>query len=270
MSAEITGCSFIDIELDRQFGAAPAGLSEQASQHLAVCVRCRRLYESLSSDSTPQHPSPETRARIEAAIRNSLQSVTPLPSLYVRAGLFFGISLLVGLIKMAMLGVAGLHLMSVPQLLGNILVAVIGGSLLSISLAAQMTPGSLRRFSSGTAAGLLAASFLVGAAILTPWNAEDVFLAEGWPCFRAGALMALPVAFVYWLLVRRGRPLSAVSLGGVLGALAGLLGATVLQFTCSRQEISHLLVWHGGVILVAATLGVLVAQAARHIDAGPA
>ena len=97
-----------------------------------------------------------------------------------------------------------------------------------------------------------------------------MFLAEGWPCFRAGILLAPVVGCVYWLLVQRGSPLSAAALGGTLGALAGLLGATVptvSQLTCSHQEVvGHLLVWHGGVVLVSATLGMLIAHACDRFD----
>jgi hypothetical protein len=263
------GCNLIDLELDRRFGASHATLSEEALHHLAECGRCRRLYQCFSGSATP-NLLPLPNAKVEAAIRASLVPVSPLPSIYARSSLFLTIFVLVGLIKIALLGPAGFQQMSVPQLVGNLLVLLIGGSLLSVSLAAQMIPGDLRPFSSGKMATLLTIGFFVGAAVLTPWNASDIFLAEGWPCFRGGILMALPVGFVYWLLMRRGVPLSAVTLGGTLGAIAGLLGATVLQFTCSRQEPGHMLVWHAGVILVSATVGALIAQVSRHMDFGRA
>ena len=44
------------------------------------------------------------------------------------------------------------------------------------------------------------------------------------------------------------------------GAIASLFGATVLQFTCNRQEAGHLLVWHGGVFVASILMGVLIAQ----------
>ncbi len=263
------GCNLIDLELDRHFGASHAALGEEARQHLAECDRCRRLYECVFRSANP-NLLPLPNAKVEAAIRASLIPVSPLPSIYVRSGLFLTIFVLVGVIKIALLRPAGFQQMSARQLVGNLLVLLIGGSLLSISLAAQMIPGNLRPYSSDRMATLLAIGFFVGAALLTPWNASDIFLAEGWPCIRTGALMALPVGFVYWLLVRRGAPLSPVTLGGTLGAIAGLLGATVLQFTCSRQEVSHILVWHAGVILVSATVGALIAQVSRHIDFGRA
>jgi hypothetical protein len=271
MAAEVSSrCSLVDLELDRQFGDPLAAPSPEALEHLRQCDRCRKLYECFSPSPSPAQPSPLTSARVEAALRASLKPVSPLPSLFVRTSLFLAIFGMVGLIKIALLGPAGYEQMSAGRLMGNLLVLLSGGFMLSLSLAAQMVPGNLRRFSSQTMAVLLAIGFFVGAALLTPWNASDIFVADGWPCFRAGALMALPVGFVYWLLVRRGRPLSAISLGGTLGAIAGLLGATVLQFTCSRQEVSHLLVWHGGVIVVSAILGVLIALASRHMEFGRA
>ena len=60
-------------------------------------------------------------------------------------------------------------------------------------------------------------------------------------------LMAAPSTLLFWFL------------GASLGAIGGLLGASVLQFTCNRQDAVHLLVWHGGVVIVSLLLGVLVA-----------
>ena len=73
-------------------------------------------------------------------------------------------------------------------------------------------------------------------------------------------LAALPAAALFWLIARRGAPLSFGTLGGTLGGIAGLLGATILQFTCSRQDAAHLLVWHGGVLAASITAGVLTAK----------
>ena len=71
--------------------------------------------------------------------------------------------------------------------------------------------------------------------------------------------MAAPSTLLFWLLVRRGHTLASGMLGASLGAIGGLLGAFVLQFTCNRQDAVHLLVWHGGVVIVSLLLGVLVA-----------
>jgi hypothetical protein len=44
----------------------------------------------------------------------------------------------------------------------------------------------------------------------------------------------------------------------MLGAVAGLLAVTVLQYTCDLQQVGHLLVWHGGVLVLSTLAGSLV------------
>ena len=80
--------------------------------------------------------------------------------------------------------------------------------------------------------------------------------------------MAIPGGVLFWLLARRGVPLSAGAFGGTLGAIAGLLGLTVLQFHCLYQNAAHLLVWHGGVLVLSITAGVLVALAIERNGRG--
>ena len=70
--------------------------------------------------------------------------------------------------------------------------------------------------------------------------------------------MAAPSSLLFWILVRRGHTLASGMLGATLGAIAGLVGASVLQFTCNRQDAVHLLVWHGGVVIVSLLLGAVV------------
>jgi hypothetical protein len=165
-----------------------------------------------------------------------------------------------------MMGVAGLHQMGLPQLIGITVVLALGVALLSMSLSWQMTPGSLQRIPPRIAAPILTAGFLIGIAVLFPWRAPEAFLTRGWPCLKAGFMMALPAAALFWLLVRRGAVLNAGTLGGTLGAIVGLLSATVLQFTCSLQEAGHLLVWHGGVLLAWTILGVCIARLVQRLS----
>lgn len=70
--------------------------------------------------------------------------------------------------------------------------------------------------------------------------------------------MAIPGGILFCL--RRGVPLSAGAFGGTLGAIAGLLGLTVLQFRCIHQDAAHVIVWHGGVVAVSIAAGVLLAR----------
>ena len=165
-----------------------------------------------------------------------------------------------------MMGVDGLRQMDLLQRIGISGVLVLGGVLLSLSLAWQMTPGSLQPIPTKVAIPVLAAGFLMGTALLFPWHAPEAFLARGWHCFKAGIAMAVPSAILFGLLAHRGVPLAIGRLGGTLGAIAGLFGATVLQFTCSRQEAGHLLVWHGGVLVASILMGLLIAQVVSRVS----
>jgi hypothetical protein len=52
-------------------------------------------------------------------------------------------------------------------------------------------------------------------------------------------------------------------MGASLGAIAGLLSVTVLQFKCDTQQAIHLLVWHGAVLVLSTTVGFLIGRAAE-------
>jgi hypothetical protein len=54
-------------------------------------------------------------------------------------------------------------------------------------------------------------------------------------------------------------------LGATLGAIAGFLGAFVLQFHCNIQDAGHLLVWHGGILIISIGLGILAAGAVERL-----
>ena len=157
-----------------------------------------------------------------------------------------------------MMGTAGLHEMNVIQMIGIVTVLACGAALLSLSLAWQMSPGSLQRVPPRIAVIVLTAGFLAAAMLLFPWHEQQAFLLRGWECLKAGLLMAAPSSLLFWLLVRRGHTLASGMLGATLGAIAGLLGASVLQFTCNRQDAVHLLVWHGGVVIISLVLGIAV------------
>jgi hypothetical protein len=278
MPPEIDGCKLIDAELDRHFGASSGlsaeargkglrpELSRQARQHLEECERCRGLYEWISAEVTAAEAAPALYGKIRSALQSTLEPVSPLPSTRALATQFLVAFGLFVLPVSGILGFAGFHRMGLVQLIGVTVILAVGAATLSFSLAWQMTPGTLRRFSTSVAVVVLAAGFLGCIGILFPWRAPKAFVAQGWPCSVMGASIAVPAAALFWLLVRRGAPLSRETLGGALGAIAGLLGVTVLQFSCSRQEAIHLLVWHGGVLVLTTLTGILVARAFKHFS----
>jgi hypothetical protein len=224
------------------------------------------LYEWVSAEVNADELAPAVYGRIQRKLQATLEPVSPLPSTPALAIRFLVAFSLFALPIGGILGFAGFHRMGVEQLIGVTVILAVGAAALSFSLAWEMIPGSRRPFSTGLAVAVLAASFLGCVAILFPWRTPKAFVAQGWPCSVMGAGIAVPAAVLFWLLVRRGTPLSRETLGGALGALAGLLGVTVMQFSCSRQEAGHLLVWHGGVLLATTLTGILIARAFRHFS----
>ena len=263
-----TDCASVDRELDTQFGARELGPSNEARQHFQECERCRRLYQWMTEKPIPADGSPELYRKIQSSLQPSLKPVAPQGSPRSLAARFCTVFLLFALPAIGMMGIAGLRQMDLLQMIGITVVLVVGGMLLSLSLAWQMTPGSLQQIPTKVAVPALAAGFLLGTALLFPWHAPETFFVPGWHCFKVGIAMAVPVSFLFWLLARRGAPLAIGSLGGTLGAIAGLFGATVLQFTCSRQEAGHLLVWHGGVLVASILMGVVIAQVVSRFSGG--
>jgi len=260
-----TDCKVIDGELDRALDASAVRrtwrLSEEALEHLGKCERCRRLYEWFAKGLPVRETSPDVYESVQIELKRSLRPISAQPTPRVLAAQFLVVFFLFALPAIVMMGPAGLHEMTPIQLMGMLAVLVFGAGLLSLSLAWQMTPGSLHRVPPRMVILSLAAGFLLGVAILFPWHNSEAFLIQGLPCLKRGVLLAFPSALLFWLLMRRGRTLGAVTAGATLGAIAGLVGVSVLQLTCNRQEANHLLVWHGGVLIVSIGLGVFAAKA---------
>ncbi len=262
------GCKLTDAEFDRLIGGLERGVSSggsdelslRARQHLRECERCRELYAWVSEEVTTEEAIPAVYGRIRRMVVASLEPVSPLPStraLAIRFLIAFG---LFGLPIVGVLGFAGFQRMGLIQLIGVTAILALGAAVLSYSLAWEMIPGSLKRFSPWAAVLVLATGFAACIGILFPWGAPKA-LVQGWRCSVMGAGIAAPAAVLFWLLVRRGTPLSRETIGCVLGGFVGLFAVTVMQFSCSRQEAGHLLVWHGGVLLATTLTGILIAGA---------
>lgn len=215
-------------------------------------------------------PAPEVSAdlhrRLSGALGASLQPVNRLPSARVLAVQFASTFLLFAAALTAMMGVTGFRTLHAWQALGIVAILAVGVSLLSLVLAWQIRPGSLQKIPAKLSWASFGVGFLTGAALLFPWRGAEAFVSRGWPCLLTGSAVAIPGGILFWLLTRRGVPLSAGAFGGTLGAIAGLLGLTVLQFRCIHQDATHIMVWHGGVLAVSIAAGVLVARMIERND----
>jgi predicted anti-sigma-YlaC factor YlaD len=258
-------CKSVDAELDRQFGRPGQPVSPLARQHLDECERCTKLYRYLTQPARDYAVSPELQRRILENAKRSLQPVSPLRSTAVRAAQLLIVFVLLAAAVTSMRKILGIEAMSPGQLAGSSAVLALGVVLLSRSLAWQMIPGSMQRIPAWTAVAILGAALLVGTVVLFPWQTPEAFVERGWRCLRTGLTLSVPTAVLFWQLVRRGAFLNFTTLGASLGAIAGLLSVTVLQFTCNMQEIAHLLVWHGGVLVIATIAGALIGRSVGRL-----
>lgn len=257
MSAERTPvCKRVDGEFDRLFEPPARPLSERARRHLAECERCRELYDWLARAPGLLEPSPDVCRGIRQALAASLAPVTPLPPARVTAFRLVAAFVLFAMGMLAVMGAGGVDRMTQVQIFVMSGLLAGGVALLSLSLAWQMRPASRQSVTAAVAVGALVAGVLIGMALLFPWRWPEAYVRQGWMCGLMGSgAGAAPGAILFWLLIRRGAPLSLVKLGATLGAMAGLLGVAVLQFECSQQEAWHLLGWHGGVLIFSVAAG---------------
>jgi len=251
--------------MDGLYGRPAAELPPAVAGHFDVCARCRRIYRWVLDGEPAGEIAPATAEQVATRLCSSLKPVKPLPPTRVLATRFVCIFLALAALLLLYVGVRGMRDMSPPQLL------IVGGILgfaavfLSVSLSWQIVPGQGQRIP----VPMLIAAFLGGFALvvaaLFPWEGGAQLLSAGWSCTTHGLAMALPMGIILLYLASRGAPLSYETLGASLGAVSGLLGLTVLQFSCDNQHAGHLILWHGSVVVICVVTGYLFGRLAHYI-----
>ena len=207
-------------------------------------------------------PSPEVSSelsqRIQGKLLAALTPLKPMASIKVCVLRFLAMFLAFAAGLVVTMGAAGLRQMSTWQFLGSGLLLAAGAVLFSLSLARQMTPGSRRGIPTWLAMALFSGAALGGITLLFPWRETGTSIGLSWQCSLREFAIAAPAAALLWLLLRRSAPaLSPTALGASVGAMAGLLAVTVLQFGCVYQQALHLLLWHWSVLAISAGAGAL-------------
>lgn len=258
-------CRQMDAELDRRFAGTGEGLSEVVRLHLASCARCGALYGWISEKQTGLAVNPELTRRIAAQIECSLTPVKSIPSPGAFAVRIAAMLVLLTCALVAFMGARGISVMSRLQLVGIGALLISGTILFSVTLGKQTTPGSTRRVPTWLMMLVFALAALTGIALLFPWQAEDASPFLSWQCAPRELAIAAPAAVLFWVLLRRAVVLSPAATGASVGAVAGLLAVSVLQFTCPHQQALHLLLSHWSVLLVTTAAGALAARCAASI-----
>lgn len=249
-------CSDLDFLLQRT--AAPkASLPQDAEEHLHTCNRCRLLAAALDREPGGGPVPEKSIAAIETQMLKDLRPVHVLPP----KKYFFAAFMLVFIVLIAAgvvhLGTAAWSELSVARRI--LIFTSLGASaaLLAYAMVQQMYPGSRRHLHSAfLPAGTFVFLTLVLAALFESGHSGH-FFTRGMPCFEAGIPYAVPAAILFWLMLRRGVILSPLATGAICGALAGLIGVSVLEIHCSNFDLLHILVWHVGVGVAGAVAGLI-------------
>lgn len=204
-------------------------------------------------------PSPALGARIS----ESIGEVTPVRALLppaVRAGVatLLGIAVAGGIAW-----VAGVRPMDGAQwAIFALLAATAGGGAwiaMRMAVPGEAPPPALR------AAFLLVPVLLAALVILLVGTRGGVGPGS---CLRHGLLGAVVPWLVSVILLARGFPTAPVVTGGIGGMVAGLWGVSMLHLTCPMTTGPHLMLWHGGVLVVSAIVGAVTGRVAFGRGAG--
>ncbi|HWF11985.1 MAG TPA: NrsF family protein [Bryobacteraceae bacterium] len=259
-------CRAVDRLVEERLLKGGAELSPAAQDHIGTCPRCRNLYRTFSQEGFGQAagvPGGATQ-RIAERLRSTLKPVRPLPPSRVIACAVVVLFVAFSAAIMMRINLAGIQVMSRVQVVGVSALLLVGLALLALSLARQMRPGSAWPVSQSWLPALAAAGLGAAVAALFPWETSGDFVARGSQCLRAGLLLAVPAAIASGYIVSRGALLDLNRTGATVGAIAGWLGLTVLQYKCDLQNAAHLLVWHLGVVVVSTLVGAAIGRILAH------
>ncbi len=262
---EKLSCRQADSHLDRAFGAPPEDLAPEVREHVEECPRCAALFNWAGSAEPESGARPGFERGIASRLRQSLKPVRPLPSGKVLVARFLAIFVLLMGLFTAVLGIGGVHDMTLPQLAGSSAILGAAAAFLALSLSWQMVPGQYQRVGAPLLIAVFVAGFLTVVAAMFPWEAAPKVFGDSWRCTIEGLVMAVPVGLFLLLLASRGAPLSFPTLGASLGAVSGFLALIALQLSCRHQQAGHLLSRHVIVVVICVAAGYLFGKLADHL-----
>ncbi len=136
--------------------------------------------------------------------------------------------------------------------------------LVAMISANEMAPGSRRWIDPVQLLVIVMVGWLAVDAVLFRDYDMSSFMTQGWPCLRAGLIVAIPTGAASWLALRRGFAVNPASAGLAAGTLAGLAGLAMLELHCPNLRAPHIMVWHTAVVPVSALAGTLVGGIAKQ------
>jgi hypothetical protein len=217
----------------------------------------------ISSQGQLEETAPALEQELVRQLQSELVPVRPLPEIWI---LFLAVVLL-SLIPVAagglILGHKGLLAMHLPR--AAVFLLLLAGTFAWAGMATvkEMIPGQAdRRYSARVVGPISLAETLLTILLAFRVLPDPAYLSGGIHCYITGLVSTLLSAGCAWLVVRRGYPVRALSLGGVLGVLSGLAGLMLLSVICPNMSLAHIAVWHWGVAVTGLLIGTLVGRLA--------
>ena len=216
------------------------------------------LGEPAGRPLPPEAASAAVR-KARSAIIDDLRPVRPLPASWILTLLFAGAFATVAVASGSLLGAHGFHALDYLER------AAIYPTLIVLALVAAMACSRQMRPAGGSRLGVVAlllalACFPAVAAAIFVGTALSAGSSEGVPCLKAGLLVALPTAILIIWILRRGFVLDWSAAGLAGGVLAGLTGLGMLEVHCPNLKAIHIMVWHLGVVVISAALGLAIGR----------
>ena len=237
----------------------------EAQGHLASCSRCSQLQAVLESSKPPEFPA-ALRGSIEAAILPTLKPVSPLPSAWqITAVLLFCAAAVVAVASWR-LGIAGWLARNTLQVSVDFAFLGISILLIATALAKQMAPGSQQVAPTWTFILTPLLALLAAVVLLFGYRWTPNFWPRALACWEIGVACAAVSAPLFWLVLRRGFPLSPVSQGAMTGLLAGFVGVTVLEIHCPNLDRMHIAGGHVGAAVTAVVVGAALSAVVSRIQ----
>ena len=233
--------------------------------HIEQCESCQEFARIVELPPADAQMDSRQIDRLQEMIVGDLRPVRPLlPSwvfLLAFALIFVGLSYLGG----SYLGPHGWFVLMPGQKIAVFATLAASAALLAFSLVKQMVPGQKSLFHPGLLPIALFVLLCLVVASVFQVRVDPYFLRAGEACLKAGVPYAIPAAFVFWLILRRGAILSPRVVGAMTGMLAGLVSTTVLEVHCPNLDVWHILVWHVGIALLGMISGLLIAIGGQAI-----
>ena len=257
-------CRDMDDVISSRSGGS--GLEPQPAEHLIHCERCHDLTRLLDKADDGLRPSESLLRRIKAGILEDLKPIRPLAPSRI---LLFGCAIIflsVVAVGALLLGMNGWGALSLVQRIVVFVTLAASAVLLAMSMVRQMAPGSKQILAPAVLLVAILVLLMMVMAATFRSHQESAFLASGVMCMKNGLTYSIPAAFLLWLIVRRGAILYPKLMGAVAGGLAGLAGLSVLEVNCPNLNVFHILVWHGGVVVIGCLGGALLGCALESIE----